>query len=1275
MTTKLIKEALVHIASAAIFVLPVVAMADITKTNPVTGKTETYVNTFTGGADGTATEWNSAGNWDTGNVPFISSNYDPALVNGAVTVSTSTAIDGWALRVGAYNGAKVTWSGGITKIQAGEVGCWLTADETSSITLAFNGNNKQLQGSDAYPLKLSSAKADGITWTSGLADAGNTSLPFWYYLKGAGTVAYGGDITVANAQVIKQADVTLSGTSQVASKTLVSFGSGTTKTFTADAEIKVYGTDGTTLKKIVAVGSVRAARTAMENASSILTTADPVGSCEIVQCTDGIVLYYVDGDYPSSAAYKPSISVNFCHGNAPLITSADVGYGDYAVPGMFWNNMVSAGGNDGTFTTPLSTIRGIKSTGEPTLVSGASVAVSGTRGSWSCGSVAAAKDLRQGYVDDAAGANASPQVAISGIPYYSYYAVVYFSNNDPNVKFGYVTINGTNYKWDSDKNALAECEGAASDMWGASSPTAWTEGGNYIVTPTFVNSDGNFTIVGHRLTSGGVTARSGIAAIQIVEVPKVAEEGELVINVSGDTTYTVDANAMYTTVYATGTGTLSFSGSGVITTTTFNIGNGVTMSMDTTHLSPTTVTGSGTIVYDGSQPSTTLGFNDSSNWFGTVWVKNVGTGGESTDSKVGTCLGSSSGTAEQNTLNNWGNSSSFVKFTNVRGYMSTANVPWTLVLEDDGDTKAWYNNNGWTDRSITIAALKGDGSIWDINDSGCRPFLNFGDASQFTGTIKVLGKQVFLNDTSNTGSGTSLSAGRITVSANLSLTVASGKTWYTRNGLVVNGTLNVNGTLASDSTTDAVTGSGTVVFTGRAPTPTGDAWWKNANWTGTVELNAATAIAGWEFNNYGHSGSTLRLNNCRGWLKNNYTCAPALEIGGVFTWNDGSSGLNNTFKVGTLKGSGTISIPTGGAPTAVWQITDDWSGFTGAVVGNNTDGRRVLVFGPTLPATVEAGEIYVSDGATLNLGNASAAWWTLGKGFVVDGTVVSPNRDKWGGGTAMTLGDTGVLEMVSTGNKEDYADYSGVIGTGTIKYSSTAGWRTFPVDDAKAPPTTLTVQVELADSLIITRDAGRETVIGNLAGSKNIRSDWNPSGSGSANHARTLTVTQAKDTEWQGKFVSNRITQFNVNPGASTTGTLTLSGTHTVSIPLTVSGSVNLTGTWVGDTTVSGTIGGTGTLTGDLTFNAGSTFKAFASDGDDGLYVSDTIAYPESGTVAVDVSALGLTDSSGWVTLITAPGLDKSKFAPSDADKYKIRVTGNQLQARTRVKKFCVIVR
>ena len=209
------------------------------------------------------------------------------------------------------------------------------------------------------------------------------------------------------------------------------------------------------------------------------------------------------------------------------------------------------------------------------------------------------------------------------------------------------------------------------------------------------------------------------------------------------------------------------------------------------------------------------------------------------------------------------------------------------------------------------------------------------------------------------------------------------------------------------------------------------------------------------------------------------------------------------------------------------------------------------------------------------------------------------------------------------------------------------------------PVSTVGIQVELADSLIISKSNG-ETAIGSLSGLKNIRSDFSNNGA----NGRILTVTQSKDTEWQGKFVSNRITQFNVvAPATGTPGTLTLAGTQTVNIPAQIDGSVNLTGTWVGATTVAGTIGGTGTLTGNLTFSAGSTFKAFASD-ENGLSVSGSITYPASGTVTVDVSALGAPAAK--VVLLTAASesdIDLSKFALADGTnrKYKLAKEGATL--------------
>ncbi|MBR0292249.1 MAG: hypothetical protein IJQ79_09000, partial [Bacteroidales bacterium] len=151
-----------RIVAAFALILPIAAIAEVQMTNPVTGELECYTNSFVG-----ATEWNSAANWDTEFTPFISGgDYNPALVTGKV-VSTSTAIDGWTLRVGAYNGATIHWSGGIEKIQSGTIGCWLTADETSEIRIdSFAGH--QLEGSDSAPFKLSSASAIGIIWSKGL---------------------------------------------------------------------------------------------------------------------------------------------------------------------------------------------------------------------------------------------------------------------------------------------------------------------------------------------------------------------------------------------------------------------------------------------------------------------------------------------------------------------------------------------------------------------------------------------------------------------------------------------------------------------------------------------------------------------------------------------------------------------------------------------------------------------------------------------------------------------------------------------------------------------------------------------------------------------------------------------------------------------------------------------------------------------------------------------------------------------------------------------------
>ena len=1225
---------LYRLAATMALALPLAARASINMTNPVTGSTEAYTYYFTGATSG---DWNTVGNWAnadgtaySGNIPGAPSSdvWDPLLFDGDristaanKTITTSGNIEGWKPQFGFYNGVNVTIST-LNKIQSGGADMWFTVDGTSKLTISALGGGHL----DGGKIILSSANANGITFSSDFAvNSGNNSgATVFYYLAGDGSIVH--QNISACTHTIKQADVTLTGTSQVSSKILVSFASST-KTFTAAADVKIYATGGTTLKKTLAVTSVRASNATIENTVSALTTSDAVGACEIVQCTDGVVLYYVDGD-PTAIVpktYLPSISVNFTSGTA-LSTAADVGVGDYAIPGTSWNNLI---GNNGT----LSTVTQVDSTGAASTVAGVGVTISGTRGYWTCGKVLAATDLRQGYIDDAAGANASPQVVVSGIPYYSYYAVVYFSNNDDNVKFGYVTINGTIYKWDDTTSALVECEGADTDSWGASSSSAWTEGGNYIVTPVIVNADGNFTIVSHRLTS----ARAGIAAIQIVEVPKTAADGELVINVSGDTTYTVSENETYTTVYVTGVGTLAFSGEGTITTTTLNVGAGATVPMGSS-ITPTTVTGAGTVVYDGAQPSTTVGFNDSARWFGTVWVKNIGSNGES--SKVSTVLGTDTATATDNVLKDWGNENSSVKFTNVRGWTGTAVCPWTLILEDDSTNYAWYNNNGYAARSTTFAALKGSGTFYDksVDSKPCRQKITFTDGSQFTGALYAEGKRVGLGG-ENTKSDVEDNNGTIEVVNGATATVASGKTWTAGTGsILVTGTLYANGTLAGTSTTRAVRGSGTVVFTGSAPSPTGDAWWKNSNWTGTVQMKSVTLVGtSLAFNDYGNTGSVLELNGCSGWVTPAYTCTVPLKITGTLSLTDGYSDKNNAFKVGTLLGDGTIS-GSSSAPTMVFNVTTDWSGFTGKIALNN----KCVVFGSTIPDTLAQGAIYIAEGAQVTVQNtAEAAWWGVG-GIKVDGELRANSLARFGGGTNITTSDNGVFTLVSNSDTDDMnVDYTRIQGTGTLKFEGT-NYRTISTNNF---PTAMIVENNLNNGLIH-RNAGITVSIGSLSGSGQMRSDWGGSGS---TGDRDLRILQAKDTTYSGLFASSndRIDEVYVAPGASTAGTLTLSGAQTASNGLIVEtgASVNLTGTWVGATTVSGTFGGTGTLTGDLTFSDGATFKAFATDGvtatdTDGLAVSGTITYPETGKVTVELAEVPVVDT----VLITASGLDANKF-------------------------------
>ena len=1231
--------------------------------NPVTGETETYYNVFTVAGE-TAAEWNSAGNWTlnvAGKVPFVSGgNYDSALVDGK-TATTDTQIDGYALRVGAYNGASITWNGGLNKIQSGGATAWLTADADSSITIgAFDGGH--LEGSASAPLKLYSARAGGITWSAGLSkDGGTQSLPFYYYLSGDGSVVYNGDLSVNASQVIKQADVTLSGTSQVASKTLVSFTSSTA-TFTADAKINLLDSNGDQV-------GTKTLATVNTTGTTALTSESDVGTCELVQTSTGIDLYWVDGD-PASltpTVYKPSININFTNGAGNgLTTQADIGLAGYEVPGTSWNNYVV--GN-----STFSTVNAVDSTGAASAMSGVSVTISGTRGSYSCGNLTSSSNPLHGYIDENDG-NPAPTVTVTGIPYYKYRVLVYHSTNTANVPFGYDTINGTNYTYVED--ALSE----GTTAWGNSGPdnsaNAIAEGGNVLVTEALSGS--TLTVVGHRL-GGANNVRGCIAAIQIIEVKADVGENDLEIAVDGETEYTVTAeDAEKTgTVYLTGSGTLTLAGEKKISAATINVGDLVTLVVNADRLDGTTFTGGGTVVYDGVVPPTGKGWTESA-WSGTVWIKN----------KSGITGNDNATTGVQ--PNSLGNANSKVKFSGVSGWLE-APVTYNpeIVLENAGYDYALQLTNGNSpasdngNRCTVIKNLSGDGTLGCGGNTYAWPLLQVWDATRFTGSINTSNASgngqaktglvvVFCaSDTefSDTlyalfrGEGTYPHPHTICVASGTTVTQASTATWTAASGFKVDGTLVANGTLAS-SASPAVSGSGTVVFTGRAPTVSGDAWWKNAAWTGTVQVKDVTNMVGsgsgtiLAFNDYGNERSTLELNGCTGWLPTNYQCTVPLKVTGTLTLNNGGSGRENGFSISSLRGDGMI-YGYSSADKVVIRVKE-WSNFTGLIQLTN----KIVVFGndelPAERADLTAGQIIVSAGAVVTPQQSSGIWWAVG-GIKVNGELRAPNLDKFGDGTTITTTDNGVFTLTDSNNTDDKGvNYARITGTGTLRYADVSGkWRAL---SAVNFPTGMICENNLSEGLILTTQG--ENIIGSLAGSGQMRSDWG--GSGNVGD-RTLRIRQAKDTTYSGLFSSSndRVSGVYVAPGATTAGTLTLSGTQTASNELTVEAGakVNLTGTWVGATTVAGTFGGTGTLTGNLTFNAGSTFKAYASD-ENGLSVSGTVAYPAEGSVTVDVSDLTLSSSgTTLITFTSAPSAEDiaSKMAPSSGAFLKL--DGSTLKA------------
>ena len=538
------------------------------------------------------------------------------------------------------------------------------------------------------------------------------------------------------------------------------------------------------------------------------------------------------------------------------------------------------------------------------------------------------------------------------------------------------------------------------------------------------------------------------------------------------------------------------------------------------------------------------------------------------------------------------------------------------IVEVNAGT-ATYVNGEWT-----VEPAAGNDAIIIVDGD---TVLTYGGTTEKLGSVSVMGSGTL------TVSGSTISAASLDVASLVSVTM--------------------NSCIAADT----VTGSGTVIYTNALP-PSGKGWTDDSAWTGTVWINGKSSVANFNVNSYGNANSVVKLSGVDGWVSapGNYTytnSVPVILENGTFDYalkltNGNSPNWENPVRcTAFVKVSGSGTIADGNAANPMIKIFDG-SDFTGAI----TLTRAKVVFCsadstslPTPYYDISTASIYVDEGMSVTV--PSDKVWTASNGVTVGGELRASGIGRFGSGTAVTVNDGGVLTLTNTGSYVDdrAVNYSAVTGTGTIRYSGTS-WRALP-DGSNLFPSTLSIELEQADGVVVNEN---NKVIGSVYGTKNLRSDL-------GDYNKTLTIKQAKDGVWSGSFYGgdDRLKTIVVDPGASTTGTLTLAGTHNHNNELTVNGSVNLTGTWLGDTTVNGTFGGTGTLSGNLTFSEDSCLKVFAI-GDYGLKLENDgkLVCPDvDGAITIDVSALGDLEGIYHITLLS--GLPQ----PADTAKFKLADT------------------
>ena len=224
-----------------------------------------------------------------------------------------------------------------------------------------------------------------------------------------------------------------------------------------------------------------------------------------------------------------------------------------------------------------------------------------------------------------------------------------------------------------------------------------------------------------------------------------------------------------------------------------------------------------------------------------------------------------------------------------------------------------------------------------------------------------------------------------------------------------------------------------------------------STWSGTVVLPANQSFAGLVFDDYGRSGSTVRLQGTNtGRLKyktNNDPIATTVEIpdGASLTITGWSPSFANAFDV--LKGAGTFAVSidsapdtSGGASFTAYFLLKDVSSFTGSL---SASGAGIAIGDTRIANTVAGGKIIVSSGKSATI--AEGATWQTSSGFSVDGALTCDGGIMYGTEAAGTLalGGSGVITNKFEGGSAQCFNAGAITVSDSLSVVLVGGWSSF----------------------------------------------------------------------------------------------------------------------------------------------------------------------------------------------------------------------------------------